>query len=312
MKLHDDQKVTTKKDKYCFRTFHGADCLMVRCGWVRFLPNRISPREFAFGITAPKRSIGFSKIMFGPNRTARGQTLIRVFKTKNFATVRVRCGAICNGFYRITPPHRTIFAFDKTASNRTVPLSITKIRTAPHRGIPQIEKPHPDSVLRREKALKCSSIDRPLRQKKKNSRMTQTPHDDVTPTACCALALLASYFPLHIQSCTGIIFVLYFSGSLPFVTQIRGHIIASGYSSRLSPLRCVPSILYREKKSSAVSSLVDLRRIARTHFLQANFCTRKRAHSVGIELAKSAFLLIVDSSYEVKALPVDHRGHRDG
>ena len=44
------------------------------------------------------------------------------------------------------------FPFDKTAPNRTLRLSKTEIRTAPHRRILQIEKPYRGLVLHREKA----------------------------------------------------------------------------------------------------------------------------------------------------------------
>ena len=90
-----------------------------------------------------------------------------------------------------------------------------------------------------------------------------------------------------------------------FVTQIN-HWVTAG-TPPPSPLRCVPSSFIARRGPSADSSLVDSRRIVRTPainrrvlLLIANFA-QKNAHSVGLELAKSALV-----SYEVK--PRDQRG----
>ena len=62
-------------------------------------------------------------------------------------------------------------------------------------------------------------------------------------------------------------------------------------SERYAPLPAtVRAFNFYSEKNAADPSLVDSRRIVRTHainrrFLQVIFCTRKKAHSVGLELA---------------------------
>ena len=82
----------------------------------------------------------------------------------------------------------------------------------------------------------------------------------------------------------------YFSSSLPFVAQIWGHIVGTPPPS---PLRCVPfNFLFREDLRGFFP-----RRIAsncactRWPLSQPNLCTRKKGHSVGLELAKSSFVV---------------------
>ena len=67
-----------------------------------------------------------------------------------------------------------------------------------------------------------------------------------------------------------------------------------------SPLPAIRGacLRFHREKSTAVSSVVDSRPIVRTHaksaFCKQKFvCTRKKAHSVALELAKSALYLVV-------------------
>ena len=89
------------------------------------------------------------------------------------------------------------------------------------------------------------------------------------------------------------------------------------YHRRSYPLtatvRAFQAFIARSFTSFAVSSLVDSRQIVLcVHTLyyrrfRVDFCTRRKAQSVGLELAKSA---LVVTWYEVKSLLIDRRGYQ--
>ena len=127
-----------RREKARFFTVRFFSCGAVRFGAV--LSSLTAPCAFAFRKTAPHRTarhrtVGLPKQKIGtePHRWP------RVFKIKQFATVRVRCGAAFTVFYR-TAPHRTKIK--------------DRILTAPHPKTLEIEKSHHGSVLHREKPKK--------------------------------------------------------------------------------------------------------------------------------------------------------------
>ena len=101
----------------------------------------------------------------------------------------------------------------------------------------------------------------------------------------------SSFFPSHRLSSP------YLSRSFPFVTQIRGH-IAVWHSF---PLPATVRALFKAFTARGVQQLLPsstrvescVHMLSR-RFLQANFCTRKiKVHSVGLELARLALLVVV-------------------
>ena len=122
------------------------------------------------------------------------------------------------------------------------------------------------------------------------SRNPKNKHSDTVATMLSLVCFLVIF--------SHPIFVLYFAllySYLPFVSQINHWVTQQALLlSPPSPLRCVPS--FNREEASAFSSLDDSPRIAPVLATKAisasHFMHKPQPHSVGLELVKSAFLVV--------------------